>query len=119
MACRRCDRFDRLAVETTPTRPNAMSSTKMEEPRAMPAAAQGPASQDTYTSPRWQRDFPSDALESLLLSLIAMAAAALLFGLFLALQGHDALAVYRTLYLGALGTRFSIESTLTQAAPLL
>jgi len=85
----------------------------------MPAAAQGPASQHTSTWLRWERDFPADGLESLLLSLIAMAAAALIFGLFLALQGHDALAVYRTLYLGALGTRFSIESTLTQAAPLL
>src|SRR4029450_4692178 len=38
---------------------------------------------------------------------------------FLALQGHDPLAVYQTLYLGALGTRFSVENTLTQAAPLL
>ena len=45
--------------------------------------------------------------------------AALLFGGFLALQGHDPLAVYQTLYLGAFGTRFSVENTLTQAAPLL
>ena len=48
-----------------------------------------------------------------------MVAALLLFGSFLALQGHDPLAVYRTVYLGAFGTRFSLESTLTQAAPLL
>ena len=48
-----------------------------------------------------------------------MVAAGLLFGGFLALQGHDPLAVYRTVYLGAFGTRFSIENTLTQAAPLL
>jgi general nucleoside transport system permease protein len=91
----------------------------MEEPRAMPAAAQRPAWRNAYTWLRRKRHVPTDALESLLLSLIAVAAAGLLFGLFLALQGHDALAVYRTLYLGALGTRFSIESTLTQAAPLL
>src|SRR6185295_537748 len=96
-----------------------MSSTKMEEPRAMPATAQGPASRDAQPWPRRERGFSTDALESLLLSLIAMAAAGLLFGVFLAAQGHDALAVYRTLYLGAFGTRFSIESTLTQAAPLL
>jgi general nucleoside transport system permease protein len=91
----------------------------MEEPRAMPATAQGPALRDADTWHRRERGFSTDALESLLLSLIAMAAAGLLFGVFLALQGHDALAVYRTLYLGAFGTRFSIESTLTQAAPLL
>jgi general nucleoside transport system permease protein len=89
----------------------------MQEP--MPTAAEGPASRDADTWPRRERGFSTDALESLLLSLIAMAAAGLLFGVFLALQGHDALAVYRTLYLGAFGTRFSIESTLTQAAPLL
>jgi ABC-type uncharacterized transport system permease subunit len=61
----------------------------------------------------------SDGLESLLLSLAAIVVAALLFGSFLALQGHDPLAVYQTLYLGAFGTRFSVENTLTQAAPLL
>src|SRR5262247_795207 len=94
-----------------------MSSAKTEEP--MPARARGPVSVARHAWPVRQRGISTDALESLLLSLIAMAAAGLLFGLFLALQGHDALAVYRTLYLGALGTRFSIESTLTQAAPLL
>ena len=62
---------------------------------------------------------PSDSVESLLLSLAALALAAILFGAFVALQGLDPLAVYWTLYLGAFGTRFSIESTLTQAAPLL
>jgi general nucleoside transport system permease protein len=62
---------------------------------------------------------PTDSLESLLLSLAALAVAAILFGGFVALQGHDPLAVYQTLYLGGFGTRFSIENTLTQAAPLL
>jgi simple sugar transport system permease protein len=65
------------------------------------------------------RHLPTDGLESLLLSLAAIVVAALLFGGFLALQGHDPIAVYQTLYLGAFGTRFSLESTLTQAAPLL
>jgi simple sugar transport system permease protein len=65
------------------------------------------------------RRLPTDSLEALLLSLVALAVAGVLFGGFVALQGHDPLAVYRTLYLGAFGTRFSIESTLTQAAPLL
>lgn len=62
---------------------------------------------------------PFDTLEALLLSLLAVVLAGLLFGGFVALQGHDPIAVYRTIYLGAFGTRFSIESTLTQAAPLL
>ena len=62
---------------------------------------------------------PTDSLESLLLSLAALAAAAILFGGFVSLQGHDPLAVYQTLYLGGFGTRFSLENTLTQAAPLL
>lgn len=61
----------------------------------------------------------NQTLESLLLSLGAVLVAGLLFGGFIALQGLDPFAVYRTLYLGAFGTRFSIESTLTQAAPLL
>ena len=56
-------------------------------------------------------------LEPLLLSLGAVFVAGLLFGGFVALQGLDPLAVYQTLYLGAFGTRFSIENTLTQAAP--
>src|SRR5499427_10784218 len=58
-------------------------------------------------------------LEALLLSLAALAVASILFGGFLALHGHDPLVVYRTLYLGAFGTRFSVETTLTQASPLL
>src|SRR5262245_54974296 len=65
------------------------------------------------------RRLPSDSLESLLLSLAALVVAAILFGGFVALQGHDPLAVYQTLYFGGFGTRFSIENTLTQAAPLL
>lgn len=60
-----------------------------------------------------------DTLESLLLSFGALLLAGLLFGAFVLLQGIDPLAVYQTLYLGAFGTRFSIENTLTQAAPLL
>src|SRR5215216_1645525 len=61
----------------------------------------------------------SQTLEPLLLSLGAVIVAGLLFGGFVALQGLDPLAVYQTLYLGAFGTRFSIENTLTQAAPIL
>ncbi|NIR29561.1 MAG: ABC transporter permease [Gammaproteobacteria bacterium] len=41
------------------------------------------------------------------------------FGGFVALFGVDPLAVYHALYLGAFATRISIETTLTQAAPLM
>src|SRR6516225_11088715 len=98
-----------------------MSSTKMED---QPASGTVTASEQPLASCNdrtWLSGaaFPIDGLESLLLSLIAVAAAALLFGGFVALQGHDPLAVYQTLYLGGFGTRLSIENTLTQAAPLL
>lgn len=41
------------------------------------------------------------------------------FGIFVGLFGVDPFAVYHTLYLGAFATRISIETTLTQAAPLM
>jgi general nucleoside transport system permease protein len=58
-------------------------------------------------------------VDSLVLSLGALVVAFVLFALFLALNGLDPIAVYRTLYLGAFGTRFSIENTLTMAAPIM
>ena len=92
-----------------------MTQRSLEEQQASDAAV--PV---TRTEGRFSRlRFPLDTLEALLLSSGAVLVAGLLFGGFVALQGIDPLAVYRTLYLGAFGTRFSIESTLTQAAPLL
>jgi len=41
------------------------------------------------------------------------------FGIFVWMFGVDPFAVYRTLYIGAFATRISIETTLTQAAPLM
>jgi simple sugar transport system permease protein len=58
-------------------------------------------------------------LEALFLSLGALLFAFLLFALFLVLNGLDPVAVYGILYLGAFGTRFSIENTLTMAAPIM
>lgn len=49
----------------------------------------------------------------------AVAAAALLFGLFLAVLGHDPLEVYRLMYVGAFGSWFSWQNTLQRAAPLI
>jgi len=59
------------------------------------------------------------AVESACLSLGAIAVALLLFGVFVALGGHDPIAVYKALYVGGFGTRFSIEGTLTQASPII
>jgi len=47
---------------------------------------------------------------------VFFASAALIF---IALNGIDPIAVYRVLYLGAFGTLFSLEATLTLAAPLM
>jgi len=59
------------------------------------------------------------ALESAALSIGALVVALVLFGIFVAAGGHDPLAVYGALYLGAFGTRFSIEGALTQASPII
>jgi simple sugar transport system permease protein len=59
------------------------------------------------------------ALESACLSIGALVVALVLFGIFVALGGHNPLDVYAALYLGAFGTRFSIESALTQASPII
>ena len=57
--------------------------------------------------------------ETAALTAAALLATLLLFGGFVALHGVDPLAVYGTLFVGAFGTRFSLEDTLTQAAPLM
>jgi general nucleoside transport system permease protein len=49
----------------------------------------------------------------------AVAAAMLLFALFLLAVGAEPLPVFADMYAGALGSRFSIENTLARAAPLL
>src|SRR2546430_14436702 len=84
-----------------------------------PEARAPPPAHGTLSWRLTARRLPTDSLESLLLSLAALAVAAILFGGFVALQGHAPLAVYQTLYLGRLGPRFSVEYTLTQAPPLL
>ena len=61
----------------------------------------------------------ASALESACLSIGAIIVALLLFGIFVALGGHNPVAVYKALYVGGFGTRFSIEGTLTQASPII
>jgi simple sugar transport system permease protein len=58
-------------------------------------------------------------LEAAVLTAGAVLLALVIFGAFVAVNGLDPVEVYRILYLGAFGTRFSIDSTLTHAAPLM
>ncbi|MGH7390873.1 MAG: ABC transporter permease [Candidatus Rokuibacteriota bacterium] len=57
--------------------------------------------------------------ETAVLTAAALLVALAVFGVFVALRGLDPLAVYRALFVGAFGTWFSLQDTLTQAAPLM
>ncbi len=58
-------------------------------------------------------------LEGALPTLGAMLVSLLLFGAFVALSGHNPLAVYAEMYRGAFGTWFSLQNSLLRAAPLM
>lgn len=58
-------------------------------------------------------------LEAFFLSALAVVVGFAIFGVIVAVQGHDPLAVYAVLWLGAFGTSFSIENTVTLAAPII
>jgi len=57
--------------------------------------------------------------ETAALTAAALLATLVAFGGFVALRGLDPLAVYAALYVGAFGSWFSWQDTLTQAAPLM
>ncbi|MGQ9365126.1 ABC transporter permease [Azospirillum sp. ST 5-10] len=59
------------------------------------------------------------SLDRLLPPVIALAAAMVLFGLFVAAVGVDPLTTYALMYKGAFGSWFSWQNTLTRAAPLV
>lgn len=61
----------------------------------------------------------SSGAEAAAISAAALLATLVLFGAFVALRGLNPLDVYAVLYLGAFGTWFSLQETLTQAAPLM
>jgi len=58
-------------------------------------------------------------LEAVVINTSALLFSLVVFGIFVWIFGVDPFAVYRTLYLGAFETRISIETTLTQAAPIM
>jgi simple sugar transport system permease protein len=59
------------------------------------------------------------AAEALLLPTLALAAALLLFGVFVWFDGHDPVEVWALLFRGAFGDAFSWQNTLQRAAPLM
>jgi general nucleoside transport system permease protein len=57
--------------------------------------------------------------ESIVIPLLALLAAMILFGIFMAVQRVNPLTLYALMYRGAFGTWFSWQNTLTRAAPLI
>ena len=59
------------------------------------------------------------AIEALAIPVGALAAAMLLFGIFMAVLGHSPLEVYRLIWQGGFASSFSWQNTLSRAAPLI
>ena len=91
-------------VSPVPTSPAGAAS--------VPASSAGAA--DSSPGASW-----AIRLEPLLISLGALCAALLLFGLFLGCDGLNPLDVYAEMYRGAFGTWFSFQNTLQRSAPLM
>ena len=60
-----------------------------------------------------------DAAEYVIIPALALVASLILFGIFVALFGNNALDLYFYMYQGAFGTWFSWQNTLTRSAPLI
>jgi simple sugar transport system permease protein len=60
-----------------------------------------------------------ESLEPIAVPVGAIGAALLVFGVFIALTGHNPLAVYHEMFRGSFGTWFSFQNTLQRAAPLM
>jgi ABC-type uncharacterized transport system permease subunit len=57
--------------------------------------------------------------EAIVIPILALVAAMILFGIFVALSRVDPVELYAVMYRGAFGTWFSWQNTLTRAAPLI
>ena len=57
--------------------------------------------------------------EACAIPVIALVIAFVLFGVFIAAQGHDPFDVYATIYRGAFGSWFSVQNSLLRAAPIM
>jgi general nucleoside transport system permease protein len=65
------------------------------------------------------REKVGSAAEYVVIPVLALLAALVMFGVFVALFGKDPLDLYFYMYQGAFGTWFSWQNTLTRAAPLI
>ncbi|HXU60353.1 MAG TPA: ABC transporter permease [Polyangia bacterium] len=63
---------------------------------------------------RWRKP-----VESMAIPVGAILAALILFGIFVALTGRNALAVYHEMFRGSFGTWFSFQNTLQRSAPIM
>lgn len=59
------------------------------------------------------------AVEAILIPLLALLGSAVLFALFLLVQGKSPVTFFQLMYTGGFGTWFSLQNTLQRAAPLL
>jgi ABC-type uncharacterized transport system permease subunit len=66
-----------------------------------------------------RRDAWRRSIESVAIPLGAIVTALVLFGIFVALTGRNALAVYHEMFRGSFGTAFSFQNTLQRAAPIM
>src|SRR5262245_63628764 len=62
----------------------------------------------------WRR-----AAEALVIPIGALAAAMVVSGIFMATLGHNPLEIYALIYRGAFASAFSLQNTLSRAAPLV
>ena len=85
------------------------------------AIASNAAAVVAAAGPRPRRGFAAGgtAIEAVLVPAGALILSLLLFGVFVACAGVNPLAVYRYMVEGSVGSWFSVQNTLTRAAPLL
>jgi general nucleoside transport system permease protein len=84
-----------------------------------PAGASGKAPIAQLADARGARTSLLKRCEPVIISLLAICATLLLFGVFLAFDGLNPLDVYRVMFRGAFGTWFSFQNTLQRSAPLM
>jgi simple sugar transport system permease protein len=62
---------------------------------------------------------PLKSLESLTITAGAVGVSLLIFGLFVLISGYNPLDAYRALWIGSFGSKFSLQNSLSKAAPLM
>lgn len=74
---------------------------------------------DAMERPRLAQMVPWGTLESIFIPVLAVIAALVPFGIFLAFSGANPFTAYKLMFVGAFGSTFSLQNTLTRAAPLM